>query len=228
MKRLALALVAAAVLVGPADFAHAVQPQPWPQFYPLSARGVGGDQVDFGAIIFNAIPPGEVVGSCDWIWASDAQWRQAFWRNFEIDATTSAVLVVDTTEDAPWFYMVAVYDATTDQLPPPGTKSMIVRSSNRVRYEVHANLAPVADPDGPYSGVTGAPVQFNGQGSFDYLDGTIVAYGWNFGDGSPPATGVTLSHTYTSAGTYTVTLGVMDDEGAVDIATTTATISDPP
>ena len=54
-------------------------------------------------------------------------------------------------------------------------------------------------------------VYFNASESSDD-DGTIVAYNWDLGDGSG-ASGKTITHTYTSAGTYTVLLVVIDDSG---------------
>jgi PKD repeat protein len=54
----------------------------------------------------------------------------------------------------------------------------------------------------------------DGSGSAD-SDGTIVAYGWSFGDGSG-GTGKTASHTYAHPGSYTVSLTVTDDGGATD------------
>jgi PKD repeat protein len=87
-------------------------------------------------------------------------------------------------------------------------------------------LAPVADPNGPYTGAVGAPVQFDGSGSND-PDGTIVAYDWDFGDGNTGA-GVNPAHNYAAAGTYTVALTVTDNDGLTDTATTTATIADVP
>ena len=47
------------------------------------------------------------------------------------------------------------------------------------------------------------------------LDGSIVSWGWNFGDGffSPEQNPV---HTYNNADTYIVRLKVMDDDGAAD------------
>lgn len=45
-------------------------------------------------------------------------------------------------------------------------------------------------------------------------DGTIASYEWNFGDGST-GTGVAAQHTYGAAGSYTVTLTVTDDKGAI-------------
>jgi PKD repeat protein len=57
-------------------------------------------------------------------------------------------------------------------------------------------------------------------------DGTIVSYGWNYGDTNTDS-GITASHTYASAGTYTVTLTVTDDAGASDSSTQTVTVSAP-
>ncbi|MDE0805344.1 MAG: PKD domain-containing protein, partial [Acidimicrobiales bacterium] len=49
----------------------------------------------------------------------------------------------------------------------------------------------------------------------DDVDGTIVAYQWDFGDGTT-ATGAMVSHTYAEDGTYTVGLTVIDDDGDLD------------
>ena len=42
---------------------------------------------------------------------------------------------------------------------------------------------------------------------------SIVSYSWNFGDGTAIGTGMTISHTYTAAGTYIVVLTVTDSNG---------------
>lgn len=44
-------------------------------------------------------------------------------------------------------------------------------------------------------------------------DGTIVSYGWNFGDGAT-ATGRSVNHQFLAAGDFTVTLTVVDNQGA--------------
>jgi hypothetical protein len=67
----------------------------------------------------------------------------------------------------------------------------------------------------------GAPVAFDGSASSD-LDGSIVSYSWDFGDGST-ASGAGASHTYASDGDYTVKLTVTDDKGLA--AATTQTLS---
>jgi hypothetical protein len=76
------------------------------------------------------------------------------------------------------------------------------------------NIAPVADA-GPYQVVNvNEQVQFDGSGSYD-LDGTIVNYYWVFDDGAT-GSGVAPTHTYTQEGTYSVTLFINDDDGALD------------
>ena len=52
---------------------------------------------------------------------------------------------------------------------------------------------------------------FDGNGSSD-VDGTITDYAWDFGDGNT-GTGPTPDHVYATAGIYTVTLTVTDDDG---------------
>ncbi len=73
------------------------------------------------------------------------------------------------------------------------------------------------------AGTTNLTVNVDASGSSD-PDGTIVSYAWNFGDGST-GSGVTASHTYASAGTYTVTLTVTDDDGATDSSNQSVTVS---
>ncbi|MBI1729243.1 thermonuclease family protein [Candidatus Acetothermia bacterium] len=62
----------------------------------------------------------------------------------------------------------------------------------------------------------GQAVTFDGTSSVD-LDGSISSYAWNFGDGGT-ATSVTVTHVFSAAGLFTVTLTVTDNRGSVGVA----------
>jgi serine protease len=62
---------------------------------------------------------------------------------------------------------------------------------------------------------------FNGSGSSD-SDGTIANYAWSFG-----GSGSSINHTFSTAGTYSVTLTVTDDDGATDTQTRSVSVSAP-
>lgn len=94
-------------------------------------------------------------------------------------------------------------------------------------YDPPAAGAPVADPDGPYAGNVDVPVTFDGSGSYDSDDtDVIVSYHWSFGDGAEELTSEpTVQHTYTSPGSFIVSLTVTDDEGDTSTNSTVADIS---
>ena len=71
----------------------------------------------------------------------------------------------------------------------------------------------------------GLTCNFDGSGS-SALDGTITGYAWDFGDGGT-GSGVTVSHTYAAAGSYTVVLTVTDDAGATGTDSQVVTASVP-
>jgi hypothetical protein len=85
------------------------------------------------------------------------------------------------------------------------------------------NRPPVANAGGPYTGVRGVAIVFDGSGSSD-PDGDPLTYQWSFGDGTF-GTGVAPSHVYAALGTFTVSLVVSDGEFSSPPATTTVTIT---
>jgi|GEM_PF-3016537 len=85
---------------------------------------------------------------------------------------------------------------------------------------------PVASAGGPYSGVAGKAVAFNGTGSSD-PGGLSLTYAWAFGDGSS-GTGVSPVHTYVSPGSYTATLTVTNSASLSSSSTASVTIAAAP
>jgi RHS repeat-associated protein len=88
-----------------------------------------------------------------------------------------------------------------------------------------ANQVPTANPNGPYSGHVGQPIQFDGTGSSD-PENDPLTFSWNFGDGTS-GSGPTPTHAYSVPGTYTVSLTVDDGRGNTPTATTVARILSP-
>ena len=84
-------------------------------------------------------------------------------------------------------------------------------------------IPPVSDYSYSISGLT---VTFDASSSYD-PDGYIVSYEWDFGDGST-ASGVTVTHTYSQPGTYTVTLTVTDNDGLIASIPEQVTVSPSP
>ena len=60
----------------------------------------------------------------------------------------------------------------------------------------------------------GNVINFNGSASYD-LDGSIVSFVWDFGDGNS-GTGENTTHVYSNDGTYQVFLTITDDNGATN------------
>lgn len=87
------------------------------------------------------------------------------------------------------------------------------------------NIAPVANANGPYAGLTGADISFSSAGSID-ADGSIVAYAWDFGDGQTSTLG-NPSNSYTIAGSYNISLTVSDNESANSTDLSTVAVTDP-
>jgi|SRR6266571_35572 len=93
--------------------------------------------------------------------------------------------------------------ATALETPFPGDNRGGLVDSHRM------NCPPVADfRINPSTASMGTPVQFDAKTSHD-PDNDQLSYNWTFGDGSR-AEGLDPTHTYSSAGNFTVTLTVID------------------
>jgi hypothetical protein len=96
---------------------------------------------------------------------------------------------------------------TTGELAAPGFPTIL---------NVSENQNPVADAGLDKTALVKEQIHFDGIPSSD-PDGYITAWVWDFGDGSPTATGTLVSHVYAQPGQYIVTLTVTDNEGATDV-----------
>jgi glucose/arabinose dehydrogenase/PKD repeat protein len=94
----------------------------------------------------------------------------------------------------------------------------------RIAYTGSINRAPTATVTAnPTSGTLPLTVAFDASGSSDPDTGdTLTSYRWDFGDGSSTQTTTThtISHTYSKEGTYTASLHVEDNHGALSEADT--------
>src|SRR3989442_1186131 len=89
------------------------------------------------------------------------------------------------------------------------------QASAAATSEVTVDVPPIASFSASLKAAPrGVPIRFDGSASID-SDGTIVSYGWDFGDGQTAA-GISATHAYAENGTFTVRLTVTDDLGAID------------
>lgn len=149
-------------------------------------------------------PDGSIV---DWLWDFG-------------DGTTSnvphpAIKVYET----PGTYTVTL--TVTDNDGATDSDSLVVTATGTAGNQPPTAVLGVFDTTGP------APFtpSFNSSGSSD-VDGFIVAYHWDFGDGTTstlPNPG--FNKTYTVPGTYLVTLTVTDDDGATGSDSVTITVT---
>lgn len=161
------------------------------------ANGEAGAQLSFDARE-SSDPDGEIT---DFVWSFG-------------DGTTDDRDVVLKTLTASGTHTVAV--TVTDDSGATDTDSMVVVITDA------PNQPPIAKARGPYTGVVGQPVEFDGGESRD-PDGTIGRYEWQFGDGHDGG-GATPSHTYQRAGVFTVVLTVFDNQGAIAFDTASVNI----
>jgi glucose/arabinose dehydrogenase/PKD repeat protein len=120
--------------------------------------------------------------------------------------------------DGALYYLDIGFDDTSDSVTSPKIR--------RIRY-VQTNQPPVAAAAAsPSSGPPPLAVAFSSVGSSD-PDGQPLSYSWDFGDGGT-STAANPSHTYTTAGRYTVRLTVSDGTTPTISAPLTVTVGTPP
>jgi PKD repeat protein len=87
---------------------------------------------------------------------------------------------------------------------------------------ISQNIPPIASINGPYEGEVNEALEFSSNGSLD-LDGNIIEYKWDFGDGKYSFQ-ENPNHIFSSSKDYLITLTIIDDDGAADTIQTKCTI----
>ncbi|KRF04711.1 hypothetical protein ASG88_21115 [Nocardioides sp. Soil777] len=121
----------------------------------------------------------------------------------------------------------------TKTFTAPGTFAVIltVRDEWTLTSTSVAQEVTVVEPTGNSAPVPtftqscqGLSCAVSSQGTTDPNTGDVIAYSWNWGDGTAPSTGASpAAHVYTTAGTYTISLTVTDGWG--NTAMTTRSVS---
>ncbi len=113
------------------------------------------------------------------------------------------------------------------QSAPAGGQDAFMAQLNPSGLIPGYNSPPVAVASGsPSQGPASLTVNFSPAGSYD-PDGTITAYEWNFGDGSPVSALPDPAHLYANPGVYNAVLTVTDNNNATGNANVLITVSDP-
>jgi glucose/arabinose dehydrogenase len=102
----------------------------------------------------------------------------------------------------------------------------------RHRYQPGANQPPAARiAAAPHYGASPLVVTLSAATSSD-PEGGALTYSWNFGDGTPTATGATVTHTYVASGSgpqrFDPVVTVADPGGATATATTVVSVNNTP
>jgi len=151
---------------------------------------------------------------------------------------------VDTVQGARWAGANALPDAATDFDPEglPYSAPNITSDRQGSAVAFYANSEPgvlrAAPYDGgppivraasvPASAVAGQSVPFSAN-LFDLWSALGAGQPtWSFGDGSAPASGSAVAHTFAAPGTYTLTVDAADTLGNATSSTYTLTVAAPP
>jgi PKD repeat protein/RNA polymerase subunit RPABC4/transcription elongation factor Spt4 len=121
--------------------------------------------------------------------------------------------------------------STTFQSSTAGTFTINVTASKDGFWDATKSLQVTIPNTPPTAGFAATPISgpeplnvtFDASGSKD-LDGSVVAYAWDFGDGQT-GTGKSAVHNYTVNGTYAAVLTVTDNLGATNAYSSQITVA---
>jgi PKD repeat protein len=115
---------------------------------------------------------------------------------------------------------------TTVASPTTSTSSTTTSPTPTTTSTSLPNQLPIANAGADQLTQTLTTITLNGSASHDN-DGTITSASWTFGDGGT-GSGLTTTHAYTAAGTYTARITVVDNRGGSASDTATVTVTNRP
>lgn len=164
-----------------------------------------------------------LAGECDDPGSIDAQSVTCTWADFSgagisepsytCPQTTGELMITLTATDKDGASAQDTTTITVSAEPPTPTPTLTPT------VQPGENAVPTAVIEIHLQSKNGLKFGYSGAKSSD-LDGQIVSYAWDFGDGNT-AEGVEAVHEYAQMGNYTITLTVTDDKGATGTATAT-------
>ncbi|HEY7474220.1 MAG TPA: PKD domain-containing protein [Vicinamibacterales bacterium] len=107
------------------------------------------------------------------------------------------------------------------------------RGGSAATAPIPVDVTSVSDPVAsftvsPVEPGAGQLVTFNASASKAAAGRSLSSFAWDFGDGSPPGTGMTTAHVFSAAGGYTIVLNVTDSAGRRATASERVTIKSSP
>ena len=121
--------------------------------------------------------------------------------------------------NVPW----ETYKTTVDAIELLSGYDLLALLRDDLETAIESNTKfPDAATNGPFTEVVGTVIPISAAASTD-PDGDALTFRWSFGDGAM-ATGVNTTHTYSTAGTFTVRLIATDVRGLADTVFTTANV----
>lgn len=191
-------------LTGTTSLGVRIHALPSASFVSSPSRPLEGASVSFDASA--STDPDGTIAAYRWTWG---------------DGTTSGDLTGPTTSHR--YTLFGTYGVTLVVVDADGFTAQVTQT-------IRVYAAPIASftftPSNPRSGQT---VTFDGSGSSD-RDGTIAAYRWTWGDGSPATDAATpiVSHVFAAFGTFSVILRVTDADGFTAETTRQVRVLAPP
>ena len=146
-------------------------------------------------------------------------------------ANVSGVFAVVWAHYAEENYQQILQRVLSNTVPVAALQGKTITGGRPNLFRALTAATPSPSPSSPSANFTANPSSGNAPLTVQFTDqstGTVTAWDWRFGDGSPDASAQNPSHTYTNAGTFTVTLTVTGGGGTTSSKSAAVQANTPP